>query len=129
MDNVPFPFTIEIGGKPIAKADVSAQDHTQAELGQKPAVFTLANGRLQNGDWIMGRDVTENRSFLPKQVSWYKANAENERRVQSVTAKKEASHYQLIFTKGKLMADEDGLILVDLLGESNSEVKVVPRDN
>jgi hypothetical protein len=98
MNNIPVPFTIEIDGKPIAKADVGAKDHTQAKLGQEPAVFTLANGRLQNGDWIMGRDFTENRSFLPKKVSWYEANAENELRVQPVLAKKEANNYQLIFT-------------------------------
>lgn len=99
MDTIPFSFTIEINGKPIGKAELGVQDHTQAKLGQDPAVFTLANSRLQNGDYWMGRDLTENRSFLPKQVSWYKASADNEQRVQPVTAKREANEYQLIFTR------------------------------
>ena len=45
----------------------------------------------------MGRNQVENRSYLPKRVSWYKANAENEKLVQLVTAKKEGESYQLIF--------------------------------
>jgi hypothetical protein len=99
MDTIPFSFTIEIDGKSIVKADIGTQDHTQAQLGQEPAVFTLANSRLQNGGYWMGRDLTENRSFLPKQVSWYKASADNEQRIQPVTAKKEGNEYQLIFTR------------------------------
>lgn len=98
MDSIPSQFTIEINGKPIAKVDDGAEDHTQAKLGQGAAVFTLKDSRLQSGDWIIGRNWTENRSFGPKKVSWYKGNAGNEEQVQPVTAKKEADTYQLIFT-------------------------------
>jgi hypothetical protein len=132
MDSLPSPFTIEIDGKPIAKLAADADDHTQARLGDDAAVFSLKDKRLQCGDWIVGRDLTENRSFLPKKVAWYKAGKENEERVQPVTARKEGEEYQLVFTStfimldcvpaytnscadGKLMV-EDGVVLVDLLG-------------
>jgi hypothetical protein len=134
MDSISSPFTIEIDGKPIAKIDQGAEDHTRATLGDEAAVFSLKNKKLQCGDWIVGRDLTENRSFLPKTVSWYKATPENEERVQPVTAKKDGDAYQLIFSSmfgirersiagtfanalvdGKLMV-EDGAVLVDLLG-------------
>jgi hypothetical protein len=98
MDNIPSPFTIEINGKPVTKFDESANEYSQAKLGTDAAVFNLKNKQLQCGDWIMGRDLTENRSFGPKKVSWYKVNAENEGRVQPVTAKKEEGAYQLTFT-------------------------------
>jgi hypothetical protein len=140
MDHIPSPFTIEINGKPIATVDESAEDRTQAKLGKDAAVFSLKNSRLQCEGWIMGRSVTENRSYGPKKVSWYKANAENEEQVQHVTAKKEGQAYQLIFTsmfptlslvrqvyaytipmlklgtEGALMVDDDDMVLVDLLG-------------
>lgn len=98
MDSIPSKFTIEINGKPIAKVDDAAEDHTQAKLGQDAAVFSLKDSRLQSGEWIIGRNWTENRSFGPKKVSWYKANADNEQQVQPVTAKKDADTYHLIFT-------------------------------
>jgi hypothetical protein len=98
MDYIPSPFIIEINGKPIVKFDESATDRTQAKLGKDAAVFSLKNSRLQCEDWIMGRSLTENRSYGPKKVSWYKANVENEKQVRSVTAKKEGDAYQLIFT-------------------------------
>jgi hypothetical protein len=97
MDSIPSPFTIEIDGKPLAKIDEGAEDGSQAKLGQEPAIFSLKNSRLQCGDWIVGRNTIENRSYLPKKVSWYKANAENQKKVQIVTAKKEGGLYQLIF--------------------------------
>ena len=97
MDSIPSHFTIEIDGKPIAKVDGGAEDHTEAKLGEEPAIFSLKDSRLQCGDRIMGRNLAENRSFGPKPVSWYKANAENEKRVQAVTAKKEGDAYQLLF--------------------------------
>jgi len=97
MDSIPSTFTIDIGGKPVANVEKDAEDGSQAKLGAVPAIFSLKNSRLQSGDWIMGRNQVENRSYLPKRVSWYKANAENEKLVQLVTAKKEGESYQLIF--------------------------------
>ncbi|KAH7073841.1 hypothetical protein BKA63DRAFT_41404 [Paraphoma chrysanthemicola] len=125
MDSIPSSFAISINGKPITQIDTSAADHTQAKVGKDAAIFTLQDSVLRSGDWIMGRDLTENRSFGPKQVSWYRASAESEGRVQRVTAKKESGAYQLIFTKGTLIAGDDDLVFVDLLGEAPSEVKVI----
>ncbi|CAN9136556.1 unnamed protein product [Alternaria sp. RS040] len=116
MDSIPSTFTIEIGGKPVANVEKDAEDGSQAKLGAVPAIFSLKNSRLQSGDWIMGRNQVENRSYLPKRVSWYKANAENEKLVQLVTAKKEGESYQLIFKNAKLMVDDEGMVLADLLG-------------
>jgi hypothetical protein len=98
MDSIPAPFTIEINGKTIARVDESASDRTQAKLGHDAAIFSLRDNRLRCGGWIMGRDLTENRSYGPKKVSWYRANVENHDRVRLVTAKKEGDAYQLIFT-------------------------------
>jgi hypothetical protein len=98
MDAIPSPFTIEIDGKPVAKLAENAEEYSQAKVGKDAAVFNLKDKRLQCGEWVMGRDLTENRSFGPKKVSWYKASAENEGRVQHVTAKKEGGAYQLVFT-------------------------------
>ncbi|OAL44086.1 hypothetical protein IQ07DRAFT_615920 [Pyrenochaeta sp. DS3sAY3a] len=128
MDSIPSKFTIEINGKPIANVDDGAEDHTQAKLGQDAAVFSLKDSRLQSGGWIIGRNWTENRSFGPKKVSWYKANADNEEQVQPVTAKKEADTYHLIFTNGNLMVNDDEMVLVDLIGDSQSEVKVILQE-
>ncbi|KAH6863214.1 hypothetical protein B0T12DRAFT_478548 [Alternaria alternata] len=128
MDSIPSTFTIDIGGKPVANVEKDAEDGSQAKLGAVPAIFSLKNSRLQSGDWIMGRNQVENRSYLPKRVSWYKANAENEKLVQLVTAKKEGESYQLIFKNAKLMVDDEGMVLADLLGESQAEVKVILQD-
>jgi hypothetical protein len=98
MDSIPSPFTIEINGQPIAKVADSAEDQTKAQLGKDAAVFSLKNSRLQCEGWFVGRSLTENRSYGPKGVFWFKANAENEKKVQAVTAKKEGESYQLIFT-------------------------------
>jgi hypothetical protein len=138
MDSIPSPFTIKINGKPVAKLHEGAEGRIPAKIGKDAAVFTLKNSRLQSGDWIMGRDLMENRSFGPKKVSWYKANEENEKRVQLVTAKKEGEAYQLMFTSmlellrpvtsydrymlklvtdGPLMVDDDDdVVFVDLIG-------------
>jgi hypothetical protein len=98
MDSIPSPFAIEINGKTIARVDKNASDHTQAKLGQDVAIFSLKDNQLRCGGWIMGRDLTENRSYGPKKVSWYRESAENQDRVRPVTAKREGDAYQLIFT-------------------------------
>jgi hypothetical protein len=138
MDSIPSTFTIEIDGKPLARIDQGADDGTQAKLGKDAAVFSLKNSRLQCGDWIMGRNLRENRSYGPKKVAWYKANSENEKQVQLVTAKKEGEAYHLMFTStfllsiraktdmyvwmlklridAKLMLDGNDTVLADLLG-------------
>lgn len=98
MAQIPYSFTIEIDGKSIAKVDKSAEDLTEVKLGDDAAIFDLKNGQLRCGEWVAARDWTENRSFGPKKVSWYKATFENEKRIQPVIAKKKGETYELVFT-------------------------------
>lgn len=97
MDSLASPFTIEIDGRPIAQVKESAEDKTQAQLGSEAAVFSLKNGKLVSGQWLLARNLTEDRSLLPKKVAWYKKNAENEGIIKPVCAKKEGDSYKLLF--------------------------------
>ena len=99
MDNIDTPFTIEIGGKPIATISDSADTRTQAkaETGTDAAIFTLKDGRLGCGGWMLGRNITEDRSFLPKQVLWFKMAEEDKKTIQPVAAKKNGDSYVLTF--------------------------------
>lgn len=97
MQSLSAPFTIEINGRPICSIDTSAEDYTQAKVGTDAATFTLKDGRLQSGDWVLGRNLTEDRSMLPKKVFWFKAGPEIENIVQTVTAYRNGESYQLKF--------------------------------
>ena len=97
MDGLDASFTVEIHGAPIAKVGDDAEDRSQAETGSEAAVFTLSGGRLRSGDWILGRSTTENRSFLPKPVFWFKASGGSEGSVRAVTAHRDGDAYQLKF--------------------------------
>lgn len=98
MDSIPPTFTIKIDGRPIAKVDQSIEGTSQAKLGEDGATFSLKDRQLRSGDWILGRSLTENRSYGPKKVSWHKAHAGSKDEVQPVTAKKEGDAYHLIFS-------------------------------
>jgi hypothetical protein len=97
MDNLPSSFTIELNGSPVAKIADDAEDRVQAKLGAEAAIFTLKDGRLQCGDWVLGRNLTENRSFLPKKVLWFKASGNTDKTVQPVTAHEDGDSFQLKF--------------------------------
>jgi hypothetical protein len=97
MQSLSAPFTIEVNGKPICSIDTNAEDYTQAKVGTDAATFTLKDGRLQSGEWFLGRNLTEDRSMLPKKVFWFKAGPEIENRVQIVTASRNGESYQLKF--------------------------------
>jgi hypothetical protein len=97
MDSLPSSFTIELNGSPVAKVGNDAEDRVQAKLGTEAAVFTLKNGRLECGDWVLGRNLTEDRSFLPKKVLWFKATEDNAKAVQPVTAHEDGDSFKLKF--------------------------------
>jgi hypothetical protein len=80
MDSLDTPFTIEINGKPIARISDGEQTRTQAKVGpgSEAAVFKLHGGSLQCGGWMLGRNKTEDRSLLPKQVLWFKMDVDGE---------------------------------------------------
>jgi hypothetical protein len=81
METLESPFTIEINGQPIAKIRDSDDTRTQAKVGtaNDAAVFTLQNGNLECGGWMLGRNKTEDRSLLPKQVLWFKVDVKGEK--------------------------------------------------
>lgn len=94
MDSLPSSFTIEVNGNPIVSVGSDAEHGVQATTGSNAAVFTLKDGRLQCGDWFLGRSIKEDRSFLPKPVLWFKSTEG----IQPVTASENGDSYQLRFS-------------------------------
>jgi hypothetical protein len=115
MDSLDTPFTVELNGSPIAIVGSNAEDKTQAKCGSEAAVFTLKDGYLQHGQWVLGRNKTENRSMLPKEVYWFKAGEDIDKRVKPVVAHKDGDAIQLKFEGSSLMLEDDK-IFSDLLG-------------
>ncbi len=115
MDTLPSPFTISLNGSPIANIAANAQDKTQATTGSEAAILTLKDGYLQQGDWVLGRNKTENRSLLPKEVYWFKKSGGVEGRVKKVVADRVGDNVGLRFDGAKLMV-EDGKVFADLIG-------------
>jgi hypothetical protein len=115
MESLSQPFTMRINGKPIAPVDPNADNVVQAQLGSEPATFELRNGRLVSGDWILGRNLTEDRSMGPKKVSWFKQGTEPATRLHPVTAYEEGGEHKLKFGGASLVAEEGG-VFVDLFG-------------
>ena len=115
MDSLDTPFTIELNGSPIANVGSNAEDKTQAKCGSEAAVFTLKDGHLQHDGWVLGRNKTENRSMLPKEVYWFKAGDDVDKRVKPVAAHKDGDAIQLKF-EGRSLMLEDDKIFADLLG-------------
>jgi hypothetical protein len=104
MDSLDSPFTIEINGQPVARISDSASSRTQAKIAtdSDAAVFTLTDGNLQCGGWMLGRNKTEDRSLLPKQVLWFKINvngekADSKEQVLPVAAEKDGDLYKIRF--------------------------------
>jgi hypothetical protein len=115
MDSLDTPFTIELNGSPIANVGNNAEDKTQAKCGSEAAVFTLKDGHLQHGEWVLGRNKTENRSMLPKEVYWFRDGEDVDKRVKPVAAHKDGDAIQLKFGGSFLMLEDDK-IFTDLLG-------------
>lgn len=115
MDSLDAPFTIELNGSPIANVGSNAEDKTQAKCGSDAAVFTLEDGHLKHGEWVLGRNKTENRSMLPKEVYWFKAGEDIDKRVKPVAAHRDGDAIQLRFEGSSLMLEDDK-IFTDLLG-------------
>lgn len=93
MDTLSKSFTIELDGSPIAKVGPQAEDRSQATTGPDAAVFTLKDGRLQSGDWLLARPTVENRSFAPKPVLWFKPA--DDLSIHPVTAHKHGTSYKI----------------------------------
>ncbi|KZM26921.1 hypothetical protein ST47_g1931 [Ascochyta rabiei] len=123
MDSLDTPFIIELNGSPIASVGNSVEDRIQAKIGSEAAVFTLQDGRLRQGDWILGRNSTENRSMLPKEIYWFKSSADGEKKVSPVAAHQDGDSILLKFNGSSLMLDDDR-IFADLLGDDQTKVVV-----
>jgi hypothetical protein len=126
MENLDSPFTIELDGSPITNTGSDATDKTQAKIGSEAAVFTLKDGRLQQGDWVLGRNKTENRSLLPKEVYWFKSSADDGQRIKPVAAHRDGEVIQLKFG-GALLMLEDDRIFADLIGGDGSCARVFSK--
>ncbi|KAF2221280.1 hypothetical protein BDZ85DRAFT_15039 [Elsinoe ampelina] len=98
MDTLASPFTISVEGKPIADVGESTLDTVQAKIGSKPATFSLKNGWIHSGDWVLGRATRENRSLLPKQVFWFKTSPDVQSRVQPVQVRHKDGRYEISFS-------------------------------
>jgi len=134
MDNLDTPFTIEVNGKPISKAQDDSEEPIPAKVGSEAAVFTLKEGRLVCGDRVLGRNITENRSMLPKPVYWFKESVGKEK-VRPITAEEKDGGYSIMFagmcsrpstcdgvvcsradfTIGVPLKEADGAVFADLL--------------
>ena len=97
METLSKPFTIQINDKYVAPIGSDAEDGVQAKVGSEAATFTLKEGRLVSGDWILGRNLAEDRSMGPKKVSWFKNNDNSAQRVYMVKAHEEEGSNKLKF--------------------------------
>ncbi|KAH8723557.1 hypothetical protein GQ44DRAFT_309939 [Phaeosphaeriaceae sp. PMI808] len=132
MDSLDSAFTIEINGKAIGKIDNSRESRTQADVaaGNDAAVFTLKEGRLESAGWQLGRGLTEDKSFMPKQVLWFKTEVDSEPfspdtsdNVRPVAAEKQGDSYTLLFHGSRLM-EKDGSVFADLM---NGEMRAIEQ--
>ncbi|KAI8943110.1 hypothetical protein NX059_001140 [Plenodomus lindquistii] len=125
MDSLDFSFKIEIDGQAIAEIGSSEESLAQAAVGPNAAVFTLKQGRLRCGEWILARKWIENRSMGPKEVLWFKVGSESEEQAQPVAAVKDGEVYK-IQSSNAILTAQDGKVFADLLGggKSNTVVKV-----
>ncbi|KAK3215575.1 hypothetical protein GRF29_8g401789 [Pseudopithomyces chartarum] len=115
METLSKPFTIQINDKYVAPVGNDAENGVQAKIGSEAATFTLKEGRLVSGDWVLGRNLTEDRSMGPKKIAWFKEGSDSAQRLHAVKAHEEGESNQLKFGGGCLTAIEDD-VHVDLMG-------------
>ncbi|KAF4552573.1 Hypothetical protein D9617_9g023620 [Elsinoe fawcettii] len=124
MEGLASSFTITVDGAPISQVGETADTKAPAKAGGEAATFTLKDGRLYSGDWVLGRATTENRSLLPKPVMWFKAGADVEKQVQPVTLRQNGDNHEISFANARLIT-EDGNVFASHSDDSESSfVKV-----
>lgn len=87
FDALPRRFSISIDGKPVAMPKGQIEEQTQAQAvgfgnDDGPAIFEIQDEHLVSGPFVMGRFFVEDRSLMPKRVSWF--NRERMDQVQPV---------------------------------------------
>jgi hypothetical protein len=106
MDSYEHPFAIELGGAYVAEVESNFEGQIPARIGPNPAIFTLKNGCLSSGPWVMGRAMVENKSAHPKEVYWFNETTPVERGIpdpswrdyHSVTAQHNGESIKLLFS-------------------------------
>lgn len=97
MEKVNGSFTIQINDQPVCLVEDSSEPRIHASLGTSPAVFSLIDGRLESGDWILGRFLVEDRSLNPKKVFWFKKQDTDLKLVQKTLAVPNGDSLVLVF--------------------------------
>jgi hypothetical protein len=69
-----FPFTIHLGNATIATFSSSTGGRGEVFLGKEPAVFTLENGVLSSGEYVLGTGALD-KSLRPKPVYWIRRHS------------------------------------------------------
>lgn len=109
MDNFEGDFIIEVNYQPISKVEENGEPQVHASLGPDPAVFKLVDGRLESGNWVLGRSLIEDRSLLPKRVFWFDKQQTDMGSVQKTTAVPQDGSYTLEFAGKKERNDLNAL--------------------
>lgn len=99
MENIEGKFTIQVDGQSIGEVEDIDEPQVQASLEQSrtPAIFTLSDGRLETGNWILGRGLIEDRSLLPKKMFWFSKQHSDLGLIHKTLAAPKGDSYELKF--------------------------------
>ncbi|KAJ5099620.1 hypothetical protein N7532_006621 [Penicillium argentinense] len=124
MESIPGTFIIKVDYQPVSVVKDGNEDKTHACLGPDPAVFTLVDGHLESGDWILGRSLVEDRSLLPKRVLWFNKQSTRTDMVHKVLAFPDGDSYRLEFLGAPLISHE-GKLFADLMKDQPQDVQII----
>ncbi|KAB8214218.1 hypothetical protein BDV33DRAFT_209460 [Aspergillus novoparasiticus] len=120
-DSLREPFPISIGDFYIAKVYDSnlAASRVQAKTGNRDdaAIFTLTDGVLRSGDWILSCAMAEDRGLRPKAVYWF-------RKVEDAAPIRLKIHIDdtwVITSQGGTFIEKDGFVVVPIAGSEANE--------
>ncbi|KAJ5741748.1 hypothetical protein N7533_011157 [Penicillium manginii] len=106
MESLKGQFTIQVDSQSVSMPENINESRVHASLGPTtPAVFTLVDGYLKSGGWILGRALLEDRSLLPKKIYWFDEQQSDLGSIQKTRAVPEETRAPLIAPNGLLLAD------------------------
>ncbi|KAL4731596.1 hypothetical protein ACLX1H_000571 [Fusarium chlamydosporum] len=129
FDALPRRFSISIDGKPVAMPKGQIEEQTQAQAvgfgnDDGPAIFEIQDEHLVSGPFVMGRFFVEDRSLMPKRVSWF--NRERMDQVQPVHVEFGEKGPEIKLRDGG-WAYRDGQVISPLLPDMMSQnVEITP---
>ncbi|KAJ5827645.1 hypothetical protein N7447_004408 [Penicillium robsamsonii] len=121
------PFIIQVKGRPVTKPEADYESRTQASVGSDPAIFTWIDGRLECGEWFLGRFHIEDRSLIPKAVYWFKKEDTNPNAVQHTMVHDDEGSYTLRMS-GAPLNEHRGKVHAALIPPNDEEydqVKII----